>query len=84
MSVRAKFRCESKSDGETVLLSLKAVNRGDADGPSDLGNPASAEDSIFGRYTPYGSLSMGIRNLAASDQFEVGKSYYLDFTPADE
>jgi len=81
--VRAKFTVTAKTEGDEVSINLQAVNRGDASGPSDLSNPYSAEDSIFGRFTPYGTISMGIRNPAASDQFEVGKSYYVDFTPAE-
>lgn len=32
--------------------------------------------------TPQGQLSMTITNPSAIDQFELGKAYFLDFTPA--
>lgn len=86
MTVRAKFRVTGKIEFEksdVVQVTMNAVNRGDADGPSDPNNPCSAEDSVFGRYTPNGSLNMGIRNPSAAAVFEVGKSYYLDFTLAE-
>ena len=84
--VRCKFTVGSKSEASAdglVQLVLYAVNRGDADGPSEPSNPYSAEDSVFGRFTPNGSISVGIRNPSASQQFEVGKSYYVDFTLVD-
>jgi len=85
--VRAKFTCVHKapaSEGSDVVeVRFQAVNRGDASPPEDPGNPYSAEDSVFGRFTPYANLMLGIRNPAASDQFEVGKDYYADFTPVE-
>lgn len=37
----------------------------------------------FGKYTPSGSINMTITNKAASDQFEVGKEYLVEFKPAE-
>jgi hypothetical protein len=42
------------------------------------------ENKRFWKWTPSGSLAMTITNPEASSFFEVGKEYYLDFTPADE
>lgn len=85
--VRCKFSCVSNQPmtegSEVMVVCFVAVNRGDAAGPEDPSNPYSAEDSVFGRYTPFARVELGIRNRAASDQFEVGKSYYADFTPAE-
>lgn len=39
------------------------------------------ENSIFGMYTPAGSITMTVYN--DNVKFEVGKEYYLDFTPVD-
>ncbi len=68
MAVRAKFRCTSK-DGGTVQFD--AVTSG------------SEENKTWAKYTPSGQLRMQIDNPAASDQFEAGKEYYLDITPAE-
>ena len=76
MAVRAMFRCnsiEKPYEGSDLRqLSFSAV----ADGKTP-------EAERYHRYTPNGELRIGIDNPAASDQFEVGKLYYLDFTPAE-
>ena len=43
----------------------------------------SAEDSSFMLATPYGSATFGIDNPKALEQFKVGQSFYVDFTPAE-
>lgn len=72
--VRAKFRCVTKTTN--------------ADGPAKYSylffpvyssDPAS-ENKAFWDATPSGELKM---TCILSEAFEVGKSYYLDFTPAD-
>jgi hypothetical protein len=40
------------------------------------------ENKSWSKYTPNGNLSMTITNQAAIDAFELGKSYFVDFTPA--
>lgn len=70
--VRAKFKCICKTpldDGAEVVM--EAVTSG---------NP---ENDSFFKYTPMGQLTMGVVNPIAAEQFEVGKEYYLDFTPAE-
>lgn len=75
MSVRAKFKCTHKQDaGENgVNLRLEAVYGN--------GDP-NHENSKFFRWTPSGTLTMGVVNPAAAEQFDEGQEYYLDFTPA--
>lgn len=68
MSVRAKFRCNGNSNGVVLLL---AVTTG------------SEENKSFWNATPAGSISLSITNPEAVNQFEVGKEYYVDFTPAE-
>ena len=46
----------------------------------DYGTP---ENQRFAKATPSGTLEMVVDNEEAVKQFEVGKSYYLDFTPAE-
>ena len=74
MSVRAKFCCRDKSKDEHNdyhNIVLEAVTDG------------SDENKSFWKHTPSGRLEMSIDNPAAVEQFEVGKEYYLDFTPAN-
>lgn len=40
------------------------------------------ENTKFWQASPSGSLELGCINLAAAEQFELGKEYYLDFSPA--
>jgi hypothetical protein len=41
------------------------------------------EDRRYSKATPSGSLEMQINNPPAAAFFELGKSYYIDFTKAD-
>lgn len=41
------------------------------------------ENKPWSEATPQGSISMLITNPAAIDAFELGKAYFVDFTPAD-
>jgi len=43
----------------------------------------SEENKSFSNYTPSATLSMTIDNPAAIGAFVPGKSYYVDFTPAE-
>lgn len=40
------------------------------------------ENKRFAKATPSGSMEMQIDNPPAAEFFELGKSYYLDFTKA--
>lgn len=87
MAVRAKFYVTYKTprppiEGETAGgadIHMAAVS-GDYDAE---GNNAAEENRIFGKWTPNAHLEMGVDNPAAAAQFEPGKTYYLDFTPAE-
>jgi len=69
--VRAKFKCDSKEkSGDGFQLHFSAVTTG------------SVENDSFFKWTPSGQLSMGTINETAAAEFEVGKEYYLDFSPA--
>jgi hypothetical protein len=43
---------------------------------------ASPENDAFYKYTPAGKQELSTINAEAAAGFEVGKAYYLDFTPA--
>jgi len=72
--VRAKFYCtevQPQSDQDGYSINLSPVISG------------SAENKEFYKWTPGGSISLSIVNKAAALQFEVGKNYYVDFTPEE-
>jgi hypothetical protein len=79
MSVRAKFICNSitsqkhwdSSKGETKTIKLTPVTSG------------SEENKAFYEATPSGSIQLLTLNEEAAKNFELGKSYYVDFTPAE-
>lgn len=71
--VRAKFECTHKvQDVNGWMITFKPVTSG------------SAENEKFYKYTPSGGLDIGTINDDAADQFEVGKEYYLDISPASD
>jgi hypothetical protein len=42
----------------------------------------SEENKKFFQATPSGSIDLQVVNAEAGNQFELGKEYYVDFTPA--
>ena len=75
--VRAKFTVQSISQNnpenpeERSSISLSPVTSG------------SKENEEFYKWTPVGSILLSTINEAAASQFEVGKSYYVDFSAAE-
>lgn len=72
MTVKCKFVCQSvllDKNGGTVTLT-----------PVTTGSP---ENESFFKWTPFGEIKMGVLNEDAVEQFVPGRSYYIDFTPAD-
>ncbi len=76
--VRAKFRLKdvhrTDPNVQSAIYTFEAVTGGYEDIP---------EDQRFHRFTPWGELKMAVDNKPAQNRFELGKTYYLDFTPAD-
>ncbi len=76
MTVRAKFKVDSvtrrkEHDGqESQTIRLMPVISG------------SEENKRFYKYTPSGNIELCTVNPEAGNQFELGKEYYIDFTPA--
>lgn len=73
---RAKFTCHYKvpnSDGSTTIH-LHAMYGGTGGSP---------ENEAFFKATPNGQISLHCANEQAAAQFEQGKHYYVDFTPAE-
>jgi hypothetical protein len=81
MPVRAKFLVESKTirshgrnaDGSAALITDIELRPVMANSP---------ENKEFWRWSPSGSIKLGCTNQAASDQFEIGAEYYIDFVKA--
>lgn len=78
-TVRAKFQCleiknhhvQGGADQVLAEVRLTPVYGG------------SEENKSWSRYTPSGEIKMSITNPDAIAKFELGKEYYVDFTPVD-
>lgn len=46
-------------------------------------DPDLPEDQSYSKATPTGKIEMTVDNPAALEQFQLGKAYYLDFTPTE-
>ena len=71
---RCKFVCSWKQQNQNddgVVLSFNVVTTG------------SDENKQFFKFTPGGLLQFYTVNAQAAAQFELGKEYYLDITPAE-
>jgi hypothetical protein len=77
--VRAKFKVDrierslhwDPSKGELQTIQMAPVTTG------------SDENRQFFAATPVGVINLGTVNADAAAMFELGKSYYVDFTPAE-
>jgi hypothetical protein len=77
-TVRAKFRCDSVTikkgwSDKTPIVHSVQLN------PVYANNDPNHENSKFWEATPSGSFSM---DTIKPQNFEVGKEYYIDITPA--
>ncbi len=77
MTVRAKMKCwenhpSPSGDSErTAFVRLSAVV------------DDSPENKSWSKWTPNGEVTLSITNPDAIDAFVPGKTYFVDFTPAD-
>lgn len=78
MSVRAKFKVDSIERSSYGSEELQTIKLSPVYGNGDPNH----ENTKFFRYTPSGHIHLGTVNPAAGNQFELGKEYYIDFTPA--
>ena len=70
--IRCKFRCELKTQTASGFsVKFRPVTGG------------SAENENFFKWTPCGTLEFGTINEVAAAQFEPGKEYYIDISPAE-
>lgn len=83
MAVRAKFKVESvqehrnSSDGDAGPVTGQDITFSAVYGED---GSANAE---WSKWTPSGQLRMYVTNERVFGEFEAGREYYLDFTPAD-
>ena len=69
--MRCKVVCQIKQPCEdSFYLNFGAVYSG------------SEENKKFFKYTPGGQIQFNVVNKEIADEFEVGKEYYIDFSPA--
>lgn len=80
MTVRAKLRLTKVTDSKWGP-SYPAVRTLRFEAQYDSSIP---EDQRFQQATPSGHCELQIDNPAALAQFEHGKAYYVDFSPADD
>lgn len=74
--IRAKFRCISETRSAFGAQESKTYRF------QAMYDPDLPEDQRFAKATPSGTLEINVDNPAA--QFELGRTYYLDFTPVDK
>lgn len=73
--VRAKFLVTEKKENHATPESVFTITMN----PVTSGSP---ENDQFYKYTPGGQLVLSVLNADAAAALEVGKQYYVDFTPA--
>jgi hypothetical protein len=78
--MRAKVRVGAvfPNQGGTERLQLSGVAKSDGPYPAD----GSDENNSFARWSPSVSFDMLIANPSLVGTFEVGDTFYVDFTPA--
>ena len=70
--VRAKVTCDSLVGNQVKFSTVYETDAQKSD-----------ENVRFTEATPWGNIALGINNPKALEQFTVGKSYYVDFSPAE-
>lgn len=76
MAVRGKFKLSESTEVDynpaARRLKFQAVC-----------NDGTEENAKFHKFTPFGEVLMTVDNPAALEQFQIGRQYYVDFTPAE-
>jgi len=78
---RHGFTTYEKVDGKNVPVT-KEMNTLEFSPVYGNGDP-NHENTKFWSASPTGKIELGTVNLAVAAQFELGKEYYIDFTPAE-
>lgn len=69
MTMRCKFKCSKKIEIEYGF---------------ELEFEATTEDNSYFRFTPYGTLKVGLVSRDTADAFKVGEYYFLNLEPTDD
>jgi hypothetical protein len=91
--VRAKFKVDEIKRMRTSIPKVEDGNPGkvkwtDGELRTIIMSPVygngdpNHENTKFWQASPSGKFELGCANLAATEQFELGKEYYLDISPA--
>ena len=93
MTVRAKFKCigydtregtrDSGRKNENGQPIYEAVEIRTVLLQPVYSSDPSSENRRFWQASPTGKIELGTINPEAWQHFEMGKEYYVDFTPAD-
>lgn len=83
MQVRAKCRVTKKVQSSSINPHEKETPQVEVTLQPVFATADGDANKSWSQYTPSGELRLVITNPAASDAFEVGKAYFVDFTPAD-
>lgn len=94
--IRAKFKVDSKKETLTnqhyngvntqcklVTVELTPVSCTYEKGTDGSWLISESENTKFWKASPSGKLDLGCINLEAANALELGKEYYIDFTPAN-
>ena len=81
MKTRAKFTCESVTKRRDRSAEGGYVYDAHFGAVSRYGSEETEENKSYWQWTPAGQITM---STIRDDFFEVGKDYYVDFTPVPE
>lgn len=73
--------------GKFFVIGIRKYNAKDAAKTVELAavsasDPEKAQNCMYHKYTPSGEIKIQIDNPPAAEIFELGKEFYVDFTPA--
>ena len=77
--MRAKFQVDNVEIlGAYQQVTMRAVCDG------GFGPNGESEDNTYARWTPSGTLTIGITNPALHNKIRVGQKFYMDFIEAEK
>jgi hypothetical protein len=79
--VRAKFKVDSVK--QAIYGGIEEIASTIELSPVYKNNDPNSENSQFFRWTPSGKIELAVLRPETAAQFELGKEYYIDFTPAE-
>lgn len=77
--MRAKLRV---SDVVSHGPTSETITMNPVTGTEKFGPSGESENNTYARFTPSGSVSLGITNPDLIGKFKVGQTFYADFTEA--